>query len=577
MRERLTQHFREVLRTLLDAAGDGGEVPEFALEIPKREGHGDFACNAAMLLAKRLREPPRAIAERLVAGVLEASDLVERAEVAGPGFVNVWLAGSRWHDLLRRVLEQGARYGQSDVGAGQRVQVEFVSANPTGPLTLGHGRQAVLGDCIARQIEAVGYDVTREYYFNDGGRQMRVLGESVRARYLERLGRAAPPPPDAFEGDDASWPGEIGGLPVVFPKDGYQGGYIADLAAALHEQHGEALVDEPATGAFREAAETQIFGEIRKSLSALGIEFDVYTNEKDLYDEGLLDAVLEDLRGRGVVYEADGATWLRATELGLDRDRVLVRSSGEPTYLLPDIAYHREKLRRGFDRVVDVQGADHKEQFPFVTAAVAALGEAAERIELVMHQFVTLTRAGVQVKQSTRRATYVTVDELLEDVGVDVFRFFMVQRRAESHLDFDLSLAEETDWKKNPAYTVQYAHARTYGIERKAREKGVGMPDAASVDASALVLPEELEILKKIAEFPEVVERAAETREPHHLAYYARDVAGLWNPYVQDGTHHRVLSEDASLTSARLGLALAVRTVLANALTLLGLSTPERM
>jgi len=280
---------------------------------------------------------------------------------------------------------------------------------------------------------------------------------------------------------------------------------------------------------------------------------------------------------RNLVYESEGAVWLRATALSLGRDRVLIKRTGEPTYLLPDIAYHREKFRRGFDRIIDVQGADHIEQFPFVRAAVGALGCPVEKLELVMNQFVTLTRGGEQVKQSTRRATYVTVDELLEEVGVDVFRFFMVQRKAEGHLDFDLALAKETDWKKNPAYYVQYAHARTCGIERNARDQEVQAPDAASVDPTPLRLPEETQLLKKIAEFEEVVIRAAETREPHHVAYYARELAGLWNPYVQDRIRHRVVSEDAGLTNARLGLTLAVRTVLSNALRLLGVRAQEQM
>jgi arginyl-tRNA synthetase len=577
MRERLHEYLRSLVQALLDEAGSPGDVPDFALEVPRSEQHGDFACNVAMLLAKRLRQPPRAIAERLANRLAEGSDWVERVEVAGPGFVNVWLSGSRWHDLLRRVLEAGAHYGHSDSGGDRRVQVEFVSANPTGPLTLGHGRNAVLGDSIARLLEALGYQVTREYYFNNAGRQMRVLGDSVRARYLEQLGRAAPPPQAALLDPENEWREEMDGLPVEFPRDGYQGGYIEELANGLVEKHGDALVDEEPEGVFREVAEVQIFGEIRKTLSDIGIEFDVYANERDLYETGRIDAVLDDLRAVDLVYESDGATWLRATALGLDRDRVLVKSSGEPTYLLPDIAYHREKFQRGFDRVIDVLGADHIEQFPFVTEGIGALGYDKDRLELVMNQFVTLTANGEQVKQSTRRANYVTVDELLTDVGVDVFRFFMVQRRAESHLDFDLGLARETDWKKNPAYYVQYAHARTYGIERKAREQGVAMPDAATVDPGALVLPEEIEILRKISQFPELVERAAETREPHHLAYYARDLAGLWNPYVQDGTRHRVLSDDAALTNARLGLALAVRTVLANALALLGVQAPELM
>jgi arginyl-tRNA synthetase len=474
------------------------------------------------------------------------------------------------------VLAQGRRYGRREPGSGQHVQIEFVSANPTGPLTLGHGRQAVLGDSIARALEAAGHRVTREYYFNNGGRQMRVLGESVRGRYLEQLGLAAPPPEHAGEGD-VPWPEQVNGLPVAFPRDGYQGGYIGDIAADLVARHGDALAGEPGDGVFREVAEQTVFSEIRKTLDALGISFDVYSNEMALYEEGKVEQTLADLRARGLVYESEGAVWLRATELGLGRDRVLVKSSGEPTYLLPDIAYHREKFRRGFDRLIDVQGADHIEQFPFVSAAIGALGYPVEKLELVMNQFVTLTRGGEQVKQSKRRANYVTVDELVGEVGVDVFRFFMVQRKAEGHLDFDLDLAKDTDWKKNPAYYVQYAHARTSGVERKAREQGITPPDAASVDAAALVLPEELELLKKIGEFPDVVARAAEAREPHHLAYWVRELAGLWNPYLQDGVRHRVLSDDPALTNARLGLAIAVRTVLANALECLGISAPEQM
>ncbi len=577
MRASLHQHLRDLVQDLLDEAGVEDPLPEFTLEAPRSEDHGDFACNAAMLLAKSLRQPPREIALRLAERLAEASALVARVEIAGPGFVNIWLSEQRWRSLLAEVLAAGPRYGWSDSGAGQRVQVEFVSANPTGPLTLGHGRQAVLGDAIARLLEATGHDVTREYYFNNGGRQMRILGESVKARYLEQQGLAAPPPPAALADPERAWVDEVDGLPVVFPKGGYQGAYIGLLAAGLLSRHGASLVDEPGEGIFRETAETQIFGEIRKTLSALGIEFDVYSNERDLYDSGEVARVLADLEQAGLLYEKDGARWLHSTDRGLERDRVLVRQNGEPTYLVPDLAYHRQKFARGFDRVIDVQGADHKEQFPYVVAGVGALGCPVDRLELVMHQFVTLTRGGEQVKQSTRKATYVTVDELLEQVGGDVFRFFMVQRRAESHLDFDLDLAEDRDWKKNPAYTVQYAHARTVAIERKARENGIPLPDAGSVDADPLVLPEEIEILKKISEFPEVVQRAADTREPHHLCYYARELAGLWNPYQQDGVRHRVLSDDPALTSARLALALGVRTVLAGALRLLGISAPERM
>lgn len=577
MRQKLQEEIATALRKLLAAAADTEPLPEFQLEVPRQKEHGDFACNAALLLAKRLRRPPREIAGEIAASLRADSQLVARVEVAGPGFVNLWLAGSRWQELLRRVLAEGTAYGRSEAGRGRRVQVEFVSANPTGPLTLGHGRQAVLGDAIARLLTAQGYDVTREYYFNNGGRQMRVLGESVRARYLERLGRAAPPSPEALADPEHYWEESRDGLPVVFPKGGYQGEYIGEIAGELLRLRGESLVDEPGDGIFREIAEARIFAEIRQTLDALGIHFDVYTNETDLYAQGHVAGVLAELRAQGLAYDQDGATWFRATARGLERDRVLVKRTGEATYLLPDIAYHREKFRRGFDHVIDVQGADHVDQFPFVVEAAAALGCPKDRIERVMHQFVTLTKADEQVKQSTRRATYVTVDALLASVGPDVFRFFMLQRRSESHLDFDLDLAKSTDWTKNPAYYVQYAHARTCGIERRAAEQGVAPPDAASVLADALVLPEEIEILKKIAEFPEMAERAASTREPHHLAYYARELAGLWNPYLQDGVHHRVVSEDATLSNGRLGLAIAVRTVLSNALGLLGIGAPERM
>lgn len=577
MKERLAEELRQALRSLLDEAGDAGPLPEFAVELPRQAEHGDFACNAAMLLARRLGRPPRQIAEQLLERLGDAHGLLARTEVAGPGFVNFWLVGERWHDVLLHVLERGVAFGSSLPARSEKIQVEFVSANPTGPLTLGHGRQAVLGDAIARLLETAGHEVTREYYFNDGGRQMRVLGQSVKARYLELLGRAAPPPPEALADADAAWPETRDGLPVVFPRDGYQGDYVREIAGRLREQHGESLVDEPAEGRFRAFAQDVIFAEINTTLDRVGVSFDVYTNETTLLEEKKLDEVLDALRSQELVYDADGAVWLRATALGLDRDRVLVKSSGEPTYLLPDIAYHREKFRRGFQRIIDVQGADHIEQFPFVKAAAGALGCDAGRIELVMHQFVTLTRGGQQVKQSTRRATFVTMDELLDEVGTDVFRFFMIQRKADGHLDFDLDLAKETDWKKNPAYYVQYAHARCHGIERRAAEEGVPVPAARAVDTSRLALPEEIDLLRKLAEYPDVVARAAESREPHHVAYYLRELAGLWNPYVQDGARHRVLSEDAGLSAARLALVRAVRSVLGLGLGLLGVTAPERM
>jgi arginyl-tRNA synthetase len=577
VRERLLAAIDTAVRSLLAEAHAETAVPALALDPARKEEHGDFATNAAMVIAKRLARPPREVAALLIARIGDAGGLVARAEVAGPGFVNFWLDRARWRGALREILEQREGFGKTDAGKGRRVMVEFISANPTGPLSVGHGRQAILGDCIARLFGATGWAVTREYYFNNGGRQMRVLGESVRARYLERLGLAAPPPDSALKDENAPWPSEIDGKPVAFPREGYQGDYIYDIADAVIAREGAGWADEPGDRGFRREAEQRIFAEIRATQDALGIRFDVYTNETDLYAQGRVEAALTALRASGRVYEEGGAVWLRATDVGEARDRVLVKSSGEPTYLLPDVAYHRQKFERGFERVVNVQGADHKDQGPYVKAALAALGLPAERVEFVFHEFVTLSRGGQTVKQSTRRATFITVDDVLKDVPADVFRFFMIQRRPQSHLDFDLELAQDTDWTKNPAYYLQYAHARACGIERQAHERGIALPDAADVRGERLALPEEIELVRKLAEYPEIVGRAAEAREPHHVAYYLRDVAALWNPYLQDGRNHRVLSEDAELTRARLGLVAAVRIVMANGLHLLGMTAPERM
>ncbi len=577
VRDKLALEMERAVGVLLAEAEDREPPPRVELEVPRQKGHGDFACNAAMQLAKRLRAAPRDIAERLVAALGDGGGLVARAEVAGPGFVNLWLAEDRWRDVLRGILEAGAEFGGSELGQGRSVQVEFVSANPTGPLSTGHGRQAVLGDCIARLLERTGWKVTREYYFNDGGRQMRVLGQSVKARYLELLGAAAAPPEAAFEDPENAWVDERDGKPVAFPRDGYRGEYVREIAEKIRGEQGDGLAAAEPEGVFLATAKEVIFAEIGATLESIGIHFDEYFNEKSLYDGGQLDEVLSAMREAGFVYEAEGAVWFKATALGLDRDRVLIRSSGEPTYILPDIAYHRDKFRRGFDAIIDVQGADHVEQFPFVRAAVGLLGCDAERVEIVMHQFVTITSGGEKVKQSTRRANFLTVDELVEQVGADVFRFFMVERKAEGHLDFDLDLAKDRNWRKNPAYYVQYAHARSHGIARKAAEAGVELPDAAGFDAGRLDLPEEIELIRKLGEFPERVARAAGARAPHHVAYYLRELAGLFNPYVQDGKRHRVVSEDAELTAARLALMRGAQIVLANGLWLLGLSAPEQM
>jgi arginyl-tRNA synthetase len=557
MRERVHQLLEQATLEVLHALDPTRRLePDDVPLVPtKSREHGDFASSVALGLGRQLAMAPRTLAERIVSELAPAAELVERVEIAGPGFINFFLASSPWHRVVRQVLREGDRYGRSDLGRAERIQIEFVSANPTGPLTIGHGRNAVLGDCIAALLEAIGHPVTREYYFNDGGRQMRVLAQSLRARYLQALGQSA-----------------------ALPEEGYQGEYLVEIARALVEEVGSAWAGAEESR-FQERATRAIFADIHATLGRLGVRFDVYQNEHALYQEGCVEGTLRDLRKSGRVYERDGAVWLRSTELGEDRDRVLVKSSGEPTYLLPDIAYHRQKLERGFARVIDVLGPDHIEQFPYVTSALAALGADPACIELVLYQWVNLRRGGEIVKMSTRKASFVTVDEVLDEVGADVFRYFMVDRRAETHLDFDLDLARERS-DRNPVYKIQYAHARLASIERLAGERGV--PPIASGDLEALPLDrlesvEEAELAKQLGAYPETIARAARSREPQELARYLLDLANAFNAYISDGRRHRVLSSDPELTRARLALAGAVRVTLANGLGLLGIQAPERM
>src|SRR5580704_3487223 len=453
------------------AAGQLSTVSRAAasVEAPKDPAHGDAASNAALVMAPAEKKPPRAIAE-IIRANLELPPEVAEATVAGAGFINFRMAPAFWHGELRRAAAEGERFWRPQIGAGRKVQVEFLSANPTGPLTVGHGRNAVLGDTLARMHEASGFAVTREYYFNNGGRQMKLLGESVRARYLEEIGR-----------------------PATMPEDGYQGEYIRDIARDLVARHGEALADaadeSKALDIFRATAEEAIFADIRRTCERLGIRFDVYTNELDLIRGGQVDAVVEGLRERGLIAEYDGAVWLKGEPLGLPKDRVLVRSGPgrEPTYRTPDIAYHIEKLQRGFDNVIDVFGADHIAEHQGVLAAVKALGHDVSPIHAIIYQFVTLTRGGEKVKMSTRKATYVTLDELVEEVGADVVRFFFLFRKHDSHLDFDLDLAKRQA-PENPVFYVQYAHARLASVFREADKAGLLPGEALAANPQAVDL-----------------------------------------------------------------------------------------
>jgi arginyl-tRNA synthetase len=485
-------------------------------------------------------------------------------EIAGPGFIN-FRFGTAWlTDELSRIVEAGERYGRTEGGRGKSAIVEFVSANPTGPLTVGHGRNAVLGDTVASLFDWTGYAVTREYYFNDAGRQMRVLGESVRARYLALVD----PSRGTREIDGPSGPVTV---PADFPEDGYLGEYIGEIARGLHDAHGADLVDADAEGPFKEAAEKAIFREIEATLVRLGIRMDTYFNERTLYETGRIWEIIAALKERDLAYERDGATWFRTTAFGKEADTVLVKSTGEPTYRLPDIGYHVDKLERGFDRIIDIFGADHIATYPDVVAGVRALGHDTDRIEVVIYQFVTLVRGGEPVKMSTRKATYVTLDDLMDEVGEDVTRFFFLMRSPNAHLEFDLDLAREAS-EKNPVFYLQYAHARISSILRKAEEVGFGFDPEA--DLSLLDHETETALVKELLGFPEAIVRAAEAREPHRVAVYLRDVAVAFTQFYGA---RRIIGQPPDIASARMALALATRIVLRNGLSVLGISAPDRM
>jgi len=547
LRKLMDQCFADgVARGFWSDAAAGG----YSLEAPKHAGQGDLATNLAMVVAGKEKKNPRAIAQQFVELIAPHTDLLDKVEIAGPGFVNFFINNSVWQSVLPEICAQGQDFGKSAIGGNKKVLVEFVSANPTGPLSVGHGRQAVLGDAIARLLSATGHAVTREYYYNDAGRQMRVLGESTRARYLEELG-----------------------LPFTFPEDGYQGEYIREIARELIKEKGDSLKDEPDYTPFKRKAEQVIFDDINGTLRRLAVVFDHYYNEHSLYENGLVDDVVASLRAKNLAYDQDGAVWFKGTEFGLPQDRVIIKSTGEPTYRLPDMAYHREKFRRGFDWMVDIFGSDHIATVPDVLAGVKALGYDPEKVTVVLHQFVTLMRDGQQVKMSTRKATFVTVDELVDMVGVDVTRFFFLMRKADSQLEFDLGLAMK-EGQENPVFYVQYGHARLASIRKQAEAKGVAIGALKEAPLARLSLEDETNLLKAMAAYPGLVESAALELAPHRIVFYLQDLAAQFHSYYNKT---RVISEDEELSRARLWLAEAVKIVLRNGLTLIGVSAPETM
>lgn len=519
----------------------------YSIEVPKRDGQGDFSTNFAMVAAGLDKRKPRDLALPMTE-LLARQPMIERVEIAGPGFINLFLDKAIWATVLAPIYEQDERFGRSETGRGRRVLVEFVSANPTGPLSVGHGRNAVLGDAIARVLAANGYEVQREYYFNDAGRQMRILGESTQARYLELLG-----------------------LSSTFPEDGYQGDYIYDIARSMIDEGGDSFKDATVE-VFKDRAQKAIFADIDATLKRIGIGFDTYFNEHTLYEDGRIYGVVDDLRARGLVYEKEGATWFKTSECGLEQDRVIIKSSGEPTYRLPDIAYHCDKFNRGYDWMVNVFGSDHIATVPDVLAGVRALGFDDSRITVVLYQFVTLLREGKQVKMSTRKATFVTVDELVDEVGADALRFFFLMRKPDNLIEFDLDLAKKQS-QENPVYYVQYAHARLCSIEKMAAEQGVVVTSADQA-LYRLVEPEEHALLKMLADYPRLISGAAVDLAPHRVIFYLMELAGLFHGFYNK---HKVLTADRELTGARLALCGGLKRVVRNGLDLIGLTAPESM
>jgi len=551
-------HLRDLLARAMEKTARGGglkitDLPPLLLEPPKQKAFGDLATNIALLWAKKERKAPRAIAEAILKNLEDPDRIVARAEIAGPGFLNFSFSPEFCYRCLKEV--EARKEGLPDLGRGERVQVEFASANPTGPLHVGHGRVAVIGEVLARLLQAVGFDVEREYYVNDTGRQMEQLGLSVYVRYRELYGEKP-----------------------EFPKEGYPGEYVREIAAEAQRRWGERFLSEGREEAI--AFLSQFGGEgllaaIRDDLQGFGIAFNSYISEKGLREAGAVEQTIELLRSRGMLYAQEGAEWFRATAFGDDKDRAVIKSDGELTYFAGDIAYHRNKLERGFKRLINVWGADHHGYVNRLKAALEALGYDPQCLQIILVQMVHLTRGGEPVRMGKRLGEFVSLREVLGEVGRDAARFFFLMRRADSHLDFDLELAKKES-SENPVFYVQYAHARVASIFEQARQAGVAVDEGAlaAAEMERLSLAEELELIKRALQFTDVIEESVRELEPHRLVFYLLELAGEFHRYYN---RFRVISDDASLTRARLLLVQSVQKVIRRGLHLLGVDAPLRM
>ena len=566
-----------LIQRALEQLVPAGTTARIQLDRPKQAQHGDFACNIAMLLAKEVRGNPRAIAQKIL-DALPASPDLEKAEIAGAGFINLFLTERYKQQVVGRVIAAGSRYGSNNTGQGRKTQVEFVSANPTGPLHVGHGRGAAYGASVASILSTAGFAVSREYYVNDAGRQMDILALSTWLRYLE-----------------------LGGEAVGFPPNAYQGDYVRDMAAELRKADGaryhrtwsqasacaadvgtdperhlddlianaKQLLDADFDRVHRHALDTQL-NDCREDLAEFGVSFDRWFSERSLFTSGQVDRAVEQLEQRGHIYVQDGAKWFRSSDFGDEKDRVVQRENGLYTYFASDIAYHLDKFERGFDLVIDVWGADHHGYVPRVKGALSALGQEPARLDVALVQFAVLYRNGEKVSMSTRSGEFVTLRELRREVGNDAARFFYVMRKSDQHLDFDLDLAKSQS-NENPVYYIQYAHARVCSV---LAQWGGDESVLQSADPAPLVSPHEAAVLKLLMEYPEVIENAARDLAPHSVAFFLKELAGEFHSYYNA---ERFLVEDAALTRARLALALAVRQILRNGLALLGVTAPEKM
>ena len=547
-----------IIEDALARAAAAGAVPEvehgrIELDRPKRKEHGDWATNIALELASSTRMKPREVADALVSFIEAPADVVSKVEVAGPGFINFHLSGRFIRAVLFEIAEKGPHFGKSDSGGGRKVQVEFVSANPVGPLHVGHGRWAALGDALANVMSHAGYRVEREFYINDYGTQLQNFGRSISARYMELLGR------------DEDW-----------PEGGYAGRYIVEIARSIFAGHSDEYVSldvEERTARFIDMEYPRILESIRRTLERMGVAFDVWFSERGLYERGEVASTLRGLEERGEAYRRQGALWLRTTDFGDEKDRVLVRSSGEPTYFASDTAYHRDKMERGFDLVINIWGADHHGYVGRVKAAMDAMGYGREHLEVILGQLVRLFRSGEPVTMSKRTGDIITLDELLDEVGPDAARYFLLERSSDSPLDFDIELAKKES-PENPVFYVQYAHARICSILRFADESGYEPVTPRPEEVEMLASEPEMDLLRKLAELEEVVEFCAERRAPHRLTGYAEELAALFHAFYRDC---RVVGEEEALTRARIFLVSGVRRVLETVLGLIGVSAPEEM